>query len=85
MSIGARATVLRDWDRRELLIPNRELITNQVVNLSLTDPYTRISVTAGLAYGTDTGRARAVMLEQARQTRGVVAEPPPCGPASRKR
>ena len=51
--IRIRATTIRDFDRRELLVPNKEFITQQLLNWSLSDQVTRWVVEVGVAYGTD--------------------------------
>ena len=58
-----RATTIQDWDRRELLIPNKEFITGSVVNWTLSDPVTRLILPVGIAYGSDTARARKLLVE----------------------
>ncbi len=72
-----RATTIRDWDRREFLIPNKELITGSVINWTLSDPITRIIVPVGIAYGSDTELARRLLLEVARANPYVLEDPPP--------
>jgi potassium efflux system protein len=58
--IRIRATTIRDFDRRELLVPNKEFITQQLLNWSLSDQVTRWVIDVGLAYGSDIEQA---MLE----------------------
>ncbi len=72
-----RATTIQDWDRREFLIPNKEFITGSVINWSLSDPITRIIVPVGVAYRSDTGRARELLLEAAKNNPLVLADPAP--------
>ncbi|MCB1697211.1 MAG: mechanosensitive ion channel [Halioglobus sp.] len=57
--IRIRATTIRDFDRRELLVPNKEFITQQLLNWSLSDQVTRWVVEVGVAYGTDLDKAMA--------------------------
>ena len=49
--IQIRATTVTDWDRRELIVPNKEFITGKLINWSLSDPITRVVVPVGVAYG----------------------------------
>ncbi len=72
-----RATTILDWDRRELLVPNKNFITGSVVNWTLTDPVTRLRIPVGIAYGSDTRRAHEILLEVARATQHVLDEPGP--------
>ncbi|MDX1697814.1 MAG: mechanosensitive ion channel, partial [Thiohalobacterales bacterium] len=51
--IRIRATTIRDWDRKELLVPNKEFITARLLNWSLSDNVTRLMVPVGIAYGSD--------------------------------
>ncbi len=75
--IRIRATTIRDWDRRELLVPNREFITGQLINWTLTDPITRIVVPVGVAYGSDTRLVTQLLLDAARRNPLVLTDPSP--------
>jgi len=75
--IQIRATTIRNWDRQELLVPNKEFITGQLLNWSLSDETTRIKIPVGLAYGGDVQRAMSLMDEAARENEKVIDEPPP--------
>ena len=75
--IRIRATTIRNWDRQELLVPNKEFITNQLLNWSLSDQTTRIKVPVGVAYGTDVQKAMALMDEAARENSNVLTDPAP--------
>jgi potassium efflux system protein len=75
--IRIRATTLLDWDRKELVIPNKMFITDQLTNWSLSDPVTRVIVPVGIAYGSDTELAHRVMLETATKNPMVLEEPEP--------
>ncbi len=72
-----RATTIQDWDRREFLIPNKELIIGTVINWSLSDPVTRIIVPVGVAYGSDTKLARKLLLDVAKKSKMVLSDPGP--------
>ncbi len=75
--IRIRATTIRDWDRKELLVPNKDIITGQVLNWSLSDNMTRISIVVGVAYGTDVDKALALMRQAAEEHEQVLNEPAP--------
>ncbi|MFW6259054.1 MAG: mechanosensitive ion channel domain-containing protein, partial [Halochromatium sp.] len=51
--IQIRATTIRNWDRKELLVPNKEFVTGRLLNWSLSDQMTRVVVVVGVAYGSD--------------------------------
>jgi potassium-dependent mechanosensitive channel len=75
--IRIRATTIRNWDRKELVVPNKEFITGRLLNWSLSDQVTRLMVTVGVAYGTDVEKAHALMREAAEEHARVLDEPKP--------
>ncbi|MEQ8762670.1 MAG: mechanosensitive ion channel [Planctomycetota bacterium] len=75
--IQIRATTITDWDRRELVVPNKEFITNQLVNWTLTDTVTRATILVGVAYGSDTDRTTALLQQIAYGNKWVLHDPAP--------
>lgn len=75
--IRIRATTIRNWDRKELLVPNKEFITSRLLNWSLSDQVTRIMVTVGVAYGSDVEQAHALMREAALEHPRILRDPVP--------
>ena len=75
--IQIRATTITTWDRRELLVPNKEFITGRLLNWSLSDPITRIEVPVGVDYGADVKLAMRLMDEAARRHPHVLQDPQP--------
>jgi potassium efflux system protein len=75
--IKIRATTLNDLDNREILIPNEALISERVTNWTLSNSVTRLIVKVGIAYGSDTDKARELMLETVKKLQKVLDNPPP--------
>lgn len=75
--IQIRATTIINYDKQEMLIPNKEFITGRVINWTLTDKVNRILVNVGVAYGSDVDQAMALMLEAAHENENVLDEPAP--------
>jgi potassium efflux system protein len=75
--INMRATTIVDWDRRELIVPNKEFITNRLINWTLTDPITRVVFEIGIAYGSNTELARELLVKAAANDPNVMKDPPP--------
>ncbi len=75
--IQIRATTITDLDRKELLVPNKMFITDQMINWSLSDPITRLVLPVGVAYGTNTELAHSVMLETVKTLPIILQEPGP--------
>ena len=75
--IRIRATTVRDLDRRELIVPNKNFITGELINWSLSDKILRIIVPVGIAYGSNTALAEELLLKVARLNPEVLGEPEP--------
>ncbi len=72
-----RATIITNWDRGEVVVPNKTLITNKFINWTLSAPLNRIVVPVGVAYGSDTEQARKILLEVAADHPNVLEDPAP--------
>lgn len=75
--IRIRATTVTDFDRKELIVPNKAFITDRLVNWTLSDPITRITIKVGIAYGSDTTLAHQIILGVVNANPLVLGEPKP--------
>ncbi len=75
--IRTRATWITAFDRKELLVPNKEFVTGQLINWTLSDAVLRLSIPVGIAYGSDTNRAIEVLEKVAKESWRVLADPRP--------
>jgi small-conductance mechanosensitive channel len=74
--INIRETVLKTYDGRKVLIPNKEVYTN-AIKVQTGFPCVRTSVLVGIAYEADMAEARQVALDAVRHVTGVADDPPP--------
>ena len=75
--IRIRATTITDFDRKDIIVPNKTFITGQLINWSLTDTVTRVTLKLGVDYGSDLDRVRELLLKAARDNPRVLKEPEP--------
>jgi potassium efflux system protein len=75
--IRIRATTITDWDRKELIVPNREFITGHVVNWTLSDTVLRMVIKVGVVYGSNTNLATQLLLDSAHAHTLVLQHPAP--------
>jgi small conductance mechanosensitive channel len=73
--IELRATQIRTYDGRRVLVPNAETFTSRVTN-NTAAPVRRGKVICRLGYGIDTDEVSTLVRGAAQNTRGVLAEPP---------
>lgn len=74
--IGIRAVSVVTRDEREYLIPNEQLMINQVENWSYSSKTVRIHVPVGVAYSADIELAEKLMLEAAKASPRILNSPP---------
>ncbi|WP_339523318.1 mechanosensitive channel MscK [Pseudomonas sp. EA_35y_Pfl2_R111] len=75
--IRIRATTITDFDRKEIIVPNKTFVTDQLINWSLNDTVTRVIVKIGVAYETDLPLARKLMMQAAEENPRVLRDPAP--------
>ncbi|MFJ2975508.1 mechanosensitive channel MscK [Kluyvera sp. NPDC087067] len=75
--IRIRATTITDFDRKEVIIPNKAFVTERLINWSLSDTITRVVIRLGVAYGSDLDKVKKVLLEAATSHPKVMHDPEP--------
>ncbi len=74
--IQVRATLLKTYDHRRVVVPNSELYTNRVV-VNTAYPQRRLSVTIGIGYGDDIAEAKRLILQTLSEVGGILKDPAP--------
>lgn len=74
--IETRATVIRTYDGRQVLIPNSEVYTNAVL-VSTAFEKRRSQYDVGIGYGDDLDKGISTVLAAVKSVDGVVADPKP--------
>jgi potassium efflux system protein len=75
--IRTRATTILDFDNKEIVVPNKTFITGQIINWTLSDTTTRLTIKVGVAYGTDPDLVRRLLLRIAAEDPRVLKDPAP--------
>lgn len=75
--IGLRSTVVETFDRAEIIVPNSQLISEQVTNWTLSSNMARLVLPIGVAYGSDVARVLRILLEVAEANPMVLSHPAP--------
>ena len=78
--IQIRSTRIQTFDRSDVIVPNSELISNQVTNWVLSSQSGRAIIPVGVAYGSDTEKVRDILMSVAEENPNVVKTgsfPPP--------
>jgi len=75
--INIRATTVQTKDNIFILVPNRDLMTQTVVNYGYDDPKIRLRVPVGVSYGSDPEQVKEVLLAVAEECDKVLRHPIP--------
>ena len=73
--IKTRATTIVDWDRKEIIVPNKAFITEQFINWSLSDAITRVKLRIRIGLSQEPKRVQQ-LLEQCVQESSLVLDTP---------
>ena len=75
--IRIRAITLIDFDRKEVIVPNKSFVTGQVINWALSNTMTRLVISVGVAYGSDLELVKKLLLQAANEQAAVLKDPEP--------
>ena len=76
-NIGLRASTVQTFDQADVIIPNADLVTNQVINWTLTNRRVRLTIPVGVAYGSDIALVMETLKESAKDNSKVAEAPTP--------
>jgi len=76
-SIGIRASNIRTFDGAEIIVPNGNLISNEVVNWTLSDRRRRIEIMVTVSYDAIPEHVQEVLLQLLQNHEDVVSDPKP--------
>ena len=75
--IGLRATTVQTLEQADVIIPNADLIANQVTNWTLSNRQVRLTIPVGVAYGSDVPLVMKTLIECANANSLVTKKPDP--------
>ncbi|MDD2558107.1 MAG: mechanosensitive ion channel [Desulfuromonadaceae bacterium] len=75
--IGLRSTIVENFDKAELIVPNRELISQKVINLTHSNSQLRVVMDVRTAYGSDMEKVLVILEDEARKHPNTANSPSP--------
>ncbi len=73
-SISIRSTEIETLDRQNIIVPNSELVSQQVTNWVLHDQIGRLILHIGVAYGSDVEKVRTILVDVANNSEYVITD-----------
>jgi small-conductance mechanosensitive channel len=75
--IGMRATTLTTFEGADVVVPNGTLLSEKLINWTLSDMTRRLDVNVGVAYGSDPKKVLDLLMQVAKTTPGITPSPEP--------
>ena len=75
--VQIRATTIRNWDRQDYIVPNKDLTTGRVLNWTLTNHVNRIVIKVGVGYSSHASQVRGLLLQILDEHENVLEDPAP--------
>ena len=75
--IGVRSSTVKTFDGSEVIVPNADLISNQVINWTLTDTRQRMKLPVKVAFESDPDQVLEILLKVVREHPAVLDDPEP--------
>lgn len=75
--IGIRSSTIRSYTGAEVIVPNANLVSKEVINWTLSDRRRRLMVSVGVTYGTDPEAVLDILRTVAAEHEKVLSEPAP--------
>jgi small-conductance mechanosensitive channel len=75
--VGVRSSNVRTFDGAEVVVPNGNLISNQLINWTLSDNQRRVELKVGAAYGSDPNLVLELLKKVALEHEDVLKDPEP--------
>lgn len=76
-SMGIRSSNIKTFDGAEVIVPNGQLISQEVINWTLSDRHRRIEVISGVAYGSDVHQVKKLLLQVLNEHPDIMKNPAP--------
>lgn len=76
-NVGLRSTVIKTFGNAEIVVPNSDLVTGQVINWSLSEKHIRLDIPVGVSYDSDVDQVLEILQECGYDHPLVMSQPPP--------
>ena len=76
-SIGFRSSIITTWEGADVIIPNGNLLNEQMINWTMGNSSRRVEIVTGVAYGTDLEKTKKLLLDLLADDKRITVFPKP--------
>ena len=76
-SIGFRSSIITTWEGADVIIPNGNLLNEQMINWTMGNSSRRVEIVTGVAYGTDLEKTKKLLLDLLADDKRITTFPKP--------
>ncbi len=76
-SLHMRSTTIVNWDNKELIVPNKDLLTQRLINWTRNAPKIRLCIPVGVSYKSDINKVVSLLTEIGKSHPFAETDPPP--------
>lgn len=74
-TVGIRTTIIKTFNNVEVIVPNTNLVNNELINYTHSDPVIRIDVPIGVSYNSDPFKVKEVLIKNLSKLENVLENP----------
>ncbi len=75
-TVGVRTTVIRTFNNVEVIVPNTNLVNNELINYTHSDTVIRLDIPVGVPYSSDPFEVKKILVENLSKLEGILQNPP---------
>src|SRR5436190_426172 len=76
-SIGFRSSIITTWEGADVIIPNGNLLNEQMINWTMGNSSRRVEIVTGVAYGTDLEKTKKLLFDLLADDKRITTFPKP--------
>ena len=74
-SVGIRTTTIKTFNNVEVIVPNTNLVNNQLINYTHSDPVIRLDIPIGVSYSSDPFKVKEFLIENLSKLENILKKP----------
>jgi potassium efflux system protein len=74
-TVGIRTTIIRTFNNIEVIVPNTNLVNNELINYTHSDPVIRIDIPIGVSYSSDPSKVKEALSENLSKLENILKKP----------